>query len=392
MSLINKSRNLKPGRDNHRIFVVIAASGVGSRFVSALPKQFCLVRGVQPVRRSVDLFLSCDYIDGVVVVIPDGFQEIYKKSVAGINDSRLLASVVGGTTRKESVFTGLRAIREHSPDSVLIHDAVRCFCDPEIVGNVVGPLLAGEIAVIPAMVPVDSVRILGQQVDRNKISLIQTPQGFHFDTIYNLHEKYKDVEVGDDAALCDLGGIVVKIVSGSPTNKKITYRSDIDMRIIKIGLGYDAHRFSNDPNRELFLMGKKIDGYIGLDGVSDADVGIHSLVDAILGALCCGSIGERFDPTDSKWIGTDSKFFLDHCRRLLLDKKASIVNTDTTIVCEKPNIAAYSSEMKEIVAMCLGIDSSVINIKGKTTERMGFEGRCEGISAYSIATVSVELI
>lgn len=335
------------------------------------------------------MFLSVSYIDGVLCVIPEGYQDKYQKIFARQHSERLLDPVVGGETRKDSVYAGLNALSKYHPDFVLIHDAARCYCDSETIDNVAGALKCGSKAVVPAISPIDSVRFRGKNINRDNVKLIQTPQGFCFDLILLLHEKYPNLSLTDDASLCDMEGIKVTLVEGDIKNKKITYRADIDDHIFKTGFGYDVHRFSEDVTRRLFLMGCEIPNFIGLDGVSDADVGIHSLVDAILGTLGEGSIGEHFTANDPKNKNADSKIFLNYCKELLQKQNAVIVNTDTTIVCEKPNIASYAPEMKKVIADCLDVDVSKINIKGKTTEGLGFEGRKEGISAYSIVTLKI---
>ncbi len=382
----NKFQSSKQDRDSFKIYVVIAAAGLGQRFDSSYPKQFLSTDGSSLIRKSVDLFLSNDNIDGVICIIPAGYYNEYFKIFENINDVRLLSPVVGGVFRKESVRNGLESLSNYHPDFVLIHDAARPYCSPQIIDDVITNLKNGEKAVVPAISSIDSVRIKGKSVDRNSIKLIQTPQGFDFNMILNLHKKYHDLSVSDDAALCDLEGIPVKLVDGDINNKKITYKTDV-ATCFKTGFGYDVHKFSKDSNRKLILMGCEIPNSMGLDGVSDADVGIHSLIDAILGALGEGSIGELFPENDPQNQNADSKIFLVYCRNLLKKKKVIIVNIDTTIVCESPKISIFSQKMKGIIANCLDTDESFINIKGKTTEGMGFEGRREGISAYSIVTL-----
>ena len=387
MSSISRSRSLRQDRGNPRVIAIIAAAGKGTRFGGAVPKQFCDVGGGVPLRRSVELFLSLGFVSGVVCVIPEACEQIYESLVRDIKSGRLLPFVVGGLTRQKSVRNGLLAIKPRLPEYVLIHDACRCYCSRDVVSGVYGALLNGAEAVVPTIAPVDSVRCDGKSVSRSKIGLVQTPQGFRYETIAELHDRYANEEFADDASLCDRAGIEVVTVNGSIENKKITYRSDVQSITYRIGCGYDAHKFSGDASRKLYIMGQKIDGYPGLAGVSDADVGVHSLVDAILGALCLGSIGEHFPETDPKNEGIASTTFLEHCRELLVKHRASIVNIDTIIICEKPRISDYSENMKEIVARCLHIEPSIINIKGKTTEGMGFEGRGEGISAISVVTL-----
>ena len=387
MSSISRSRSLKQDRGNPQVFVIIVAAGKGTRFGGRVPKQFCDMGGFVPVCRAVDLFLSLSFVSGVVCVISEACKRMYSDFVHDIKDGRLFPSVVGGLTRQKSVRNGLLAMRQQPPEYVLIHDACRCYCSTEVVERVYCALLDGAEAVVPTIAPVDSVRYDSKSVNRGKVELVQTPQGFLYKTIAELHDRYSSEEFADDASLCDRAGVKVVTVSGSIENKKVTYRSDIQSMIYRTGCGYDAHKFSDDPNRKLYIMGQKIDGYPGLAGVSDADVGMHSLVDAILGALCLGSIGEHFPENDSQNRNVCSRFFLEHCRELLVMHRTSVVNIDTTIICEKPKISDYSENMKEIVARCLHIEPSIINIKGKTTEGMGFEGRREGISAISVVTL-----
>lgn len=387
MLSIKRSLSIKQGRDNE-VFVIIAAAGTSWRFGGGLPKQFYSIGGVSPLRRVIDLFLSLNFISGIVCVIPKGFEEKYKAIISDIKDSRLKGSIHGGSTRMESIRKGLKAIKSFSPKYILIHDAARCFCNSKIIENIYKKLESGAKAVLPTIRATDSVRFDGIGIDRNKVEFSQTPQGFEYDLIAGLHEKYKGKDFSDDVSLCDLEKIKVDTIPGDIANKKITFKSDIvEQRQTRTGFGYDAHKFSNDPTRKLFIMGKEIPNHKGLKGVSDADVGIHSLVDAILGALCAGSIGDHFPENDSKNKGADSKNFLIYCKELLSKRNAEIINIDTTIVCESPKISLYSNDMKEIIASCLEISGTIINIKGKTTEGMGFEGRKEGISAMSLITI-----
>lgn len=367
-----------------KIFAIVPAAGVGTRFVSDLPKQFLRFDGESSIERVLDVFVSVPEIDAVCCVVPDGFvsrcEAIFEKY-----GERVLPAVVGGKTRQESVRRGLEAIARFSPDFVLVHDAARPNVTSRLICDVVGSLKNGEKAVVPGIGSPDSVRILGKSVSREDVRLIQTPQGFEFQTLFGLHQKYKNLELSDDASLFDLENITIKIIQGDSENFKITFRSDIKNQKIKTGFGFDVHAFADD--RKLFLMGVEIEGHRGLCGVSDADVGIHSLVDAIFGALGCGSIGEHFPPSDEKFKNCDSKKFLDYCKKLLAENNSEIVNCDVTIVCESPNISQYVKEMKRVTAGRLGINPADINIKGKTTEGLGFVGRRDGIVSYSIVTL-----
>ena len=391
MSSTSKFQNLKRDRDNPAIFTIIVAAGQGSRFGNETPKQFCDMGGFVPLRKVVGLFLSFDFIKGVLCVIPEGYRKRYNELLTDISDDRLLPFVYGGDTRQESVENGLKDLQKYTPEYVLIHDACRCYCSKEIIYNVCNGLFSGAEAVVPAIKSVDAVRYDGKSIDKNQVEFVQTPQGFRYDKISKLHEKYANKEFADDASMCDCEDIEVVTVSGSIKNKKITYKSDIESKVYRTGYGYDAHKFSADKNRALYIMGEKIDGFPGLDGVSDADVGVHSLVDAILGALCLGSIGEQFPEDNPKNRNIRSLIFLEHCRKLLLRNNANIMNIDTTIICELPKISRYAGNMRRNIARCLGITPSIVNIKGKTTEGMGFEGRREGISATSILTLMMKI-
>ncbi|MBQ2173721.1 MAG: 2-C-methyl-D-erythritol 2,4-cyclodiphosphate synthase [Alphaproteobacteria bacterium] len=372
-----------------RTFAIIVAAGYGQRFGGKFPKQFCPIGGFVPLEQSIELFLSCEFISGVICVIPAGYLNVYIELVAGISDVRLLLPVFGGNTRQKSVSCGLDAIAEHNPDYVMVHDASRCYCRRALLSRIHERIRLGSEAVIPVISPVDSVRYDDIGVSRDRIKLVQTPQAFKYDTIRRLHKKYADKMVTDDASLCDIDGVKVDAIEGDRSNIKLTYKSDIAFATYRTGHGYDAHRFSSAPKRELYLMGVKIEGYSGLEGISDADVGVHSLVDAILGALCLGSIGDHFPEHDPKNKGVCSLIFLEHCREFLTQASADIVNIDTTIVCEEPRVSGYSENMKKVIADCLKIDRSIINIKGKTNEGMGFEGRREGISATSLVTIRI---
>ena len=390
MLSISKSQSLRRDKVN-KIFVIIAAAGLGQRFGGDSPKQFCVIGGISPLRKTVDLFLSLDFISGIVCVIPGEFRKLYETIVKDISDDRLIEPAIGGNKRSDSVRSGLEAIKQHNPRYVLIHDAARCYCKSDVVKRVYEKLLNGAKAVVPTISSTDSVRYNGVGVDRAKVEFSQTPQGFEYDLILSLHEKYKEQTFTDDASLCDLEGIKVESVPGDIKNKKITFKSDVEQMIFKTGFGYDAHRFSEEHKRKLFIMGKEIPAHKGLEGISDADVGIHSLVDAILGALCLGDIGQHFPENDPKNKGADSRNFLSYCKDLLNERNAEIINIDATIICESPRISKYSDEMKKIVANCMEISESIVNIKGKTTEGMGFEGRKEGISAMTVVTIRIPL-
>lgn len=290
--------------------------------------------------------------------------------------------VAGGSTRQRSVRNGLIAAKSFHPSHTIIHDAARPYCSVSLIERVINELERGSLSAIPIIKSVDSVRVGGKMVDRDSISMVQTPQGFVFDTIYRLHEKYDGADMSDDASLFDLENMKVSFVEGEPTNKKVTYREDVITDAVRVGFGFDSHNLSKNPKRILKLCGVSIPDAPGLDGVSDADVAIHSLIDAILGATGRGSIGEIFPVDDPASKNADSMVFL----RKVLSETFRIVNVDITIICDKPNISKYSYQMAKNISDCLGIDSSRINIKGKTTEGSSIVG----IAAF--ATILISLI
>lgn len=348
--------------------VVIVAAGMGSRYDPSCllpPKQFLFLGNV------ISKFLSIDSIVNIVCVVPEKYLEQLKSD----NKLNKVSFVSGGGNRQESVFLGLSNVSNPSTRYVLIHDAARPYVSVSLIKNIIEKLRHNAIAVIPAVIPVDSVRILNfGVVNRNDVYLVQTPQGFLFDVIYDLHKKHRGANLSDDASLCDLEGITVNIINGEVSNKKITYQSDVLKNNFKIGFGFDSHDFSDDVHRKLKLCGVCIEEERGLVGVSDADVAIHSVVDAILGSLGEGSIGEHFPENEPSSYNADSMLFLENVRKMVYEKNFNISNLDITIVCDKVRIVNYRFEMQKNIANALGIDESFVNIKGKTTEGTSIRG------------------
>lgn len=377
--------------------VIIAASGNGLRFLdnrrvddnNNTPKQFRIVDDDFLIRKVVNSFLSIDIIDEIICVIPREYVSLYNDIFKDIDDRRLKDPVFGGKTRQESVYNGLMNVHY---DYVMIHDAARCYVDRDTIYRVIDKLYDNTKcqAVVPVVDVIDSYRFENKSIDRNKLKIIQTPQGFETSLIKRLHEKYKDYHdnITDDASLCDIEDIEVAYVDGNKDNIKITYTNDIkdnNKPHFRIGFGYDVHPFSKDPDRRLIICGIEIDKNdckYGLDGISDADVVIHSLVDAIFGALCMGSIGEYFDPNDKNMINKNSREFLEFANKKIMEHGYNISNIDITIVCEEPKISKYRNIMQNSIASIMNINKNIINIKGKTTEKLGFTGRKEGIASY----------
>lgn len=374
------------------VIALIVAAGTGSRTGLDYPKQYLKLDGETVLSRAIDQFLNHPLVDQVQVIINPKDEDLYE---AAVKDRAVLPWVAGGKTRQISVMLGLNALKKQSPDCVLIHDAARPFVSADLIDRCI-KCLADFDAVLPAMPMVDTLKSIdGNRVtgtlDRSNIVSAQTPQSFKYNSILKAHTDYLDQDVTDDIALAELAGIPVKWVMGDAANIKITTKEDIEMVAskaltdIRSGLGFDVHAFAE--NRDLWLGGVKIPYTKGLKGHSDADVALHAITDAVLGAISAGDIGTHFPPSDEKWRGASSDRFLAHAGKLVGDLGGRINNIDLTIICEAPKIGPYRELMKTRIAEILKIDQKRISIKGTTTEKLGFTGRGEGIAAQAIATV-----
>jgi 2-C-methyl-D-erythritol 4-phosphate cytidylyltransferase/2-C-methyl-D-erythritol 2,4-cyclodiphosphate synthase len=366
---------------------VVVAAGAGLRAGQPLPKQYTLWRGKPVLRHSVEALARAG-VAPIVVVIADGAAELAQMALAGL-DVRL---VTGGATRQQSVRNGLEALASDAPTQVLIHDAAR----PGLTAEVVARLqvaLAGHEAAIPVLPVVDSLAhadgtLMGQPADRHALRRVQTPQAFRFSAILAAHRSWSgEAEAGDDAQVAQAAGIAVALVEGDEALHKLTFASDFaaDLAPVRIGTGYDVHRLKE--GEELWLCGIKIDHTQGLEGHSDADVAIHALVDALLGAIGAGDIGQHFPPSDPQWRGASSDRFLAHAASLVAEAGYAIGNVDLTIVCEAPKIGPHREAMRARLAELLGVDIGAVSVKATTTERLGFTGRGEGIAAQAAASL-----
>ncbi|MFT6559234.1 bifunctional 2-C-methyl-D-erythritol 4-phosphate cytidylyltransferase/2-C-methyl-D-erythritol 2,4-cyclodiphosphate synthase [Sneathiella sp.] len=375
-----------------KTLALIVAAGSGTRTGLDYPKQYLKVNGDTLLARSIDKFLSHPSIDGVQVIINPNDQDLYQNSVG---ERPLLPWVSGGASRQASVLNGLRAIDGHNPDYVLIHDAARPFVSHSVIDRCLEALATSD-AVLPVVPMIDTLKTIdGQRItgtlDRNSIKAAQTPQCFVYSVIRQAHERFADQSVTDDIALAELAGIAIHWVDGDPDNFKITTAEDIsamtrsDLTDIRTGLGFDVHAF--ETGRPLWLGGVEIPHDHGLKGHSDADVALHALTDALLGAIGDGDIGTHFPPSDVQWKGASSDQFLEHAASLIAKRGGKIGNIDLTIICEAPRIGPYRHAIKERISEILQLDVDRISVKGTTTEKLGFTGRKEGIAAQAIATV-----
>lgn len=363
------------------VVAVIVGAGGGTRFSSRCPKQFFCINGFIPFHAVVDIFIKLETISKVVCVVPPGYQ-----NYSHFEKDKIVV-VTGGQTRQESVRFGLEEAAVYHPDFVVIHDAARPFLTEGLVKRVIIELLQGAIAVVPVLELSESLRYIAGRnisVSRDEYASVQTPQGFNFEILYNLHQKYKDEIFFDDASMFDRESHTVTLIEGERSNLKITYENDWRPHWEpKIGIGFDVHPFSSDKTKRLKLFGVDIPGYPGLEGVSDSDVCAHSLTDALLGAVGLGDIGDHFPPSDPKNKDMDSFLYLKFCKEKLQELRKIISNIDIVVICEEPKITDYKNDMKFKLSVLFDISPYVINIKGKTTEHLGFCGRKEGIAVIS---------
>ena len=380
-----------------KTIALIVAAGRGERFGHSLPKQYCQLGGKPIIRYSLDILTSHPKIDAVVVVGQPDHLDWYQEAVKGL---KLLPFIAGGSSRQQSVKKGLEAIQHLKPDYVLIHDAARPFINAALIDRLLIALQTAP-AVIPATAVVDTLKYADKDhriqhtVDRQGLWRAQTPQAFHYPLILAAHEQYEDKTFTDDASLFEAQGIPPFIIIGDEDNMKITVEQDL-RRAEKIlpssyeyrtGSGFDVHAYKE--GNFVTLGGIKIANHHSLEGHSDADVGLHALADAILGAIGAGDIGQHFSPKDMRWRGADSSIFIQHIMTLVAKKAGRIVNADITFICENPKIGPHREAMVKKISGLLGISADRVNIKATTTESLGFTGREEGIAAQAVVSIAM---
>ena len=379
--------------------VLILAGGTGSRVGAGLPKQYLPLAGVPVLRRTIEAFRACAAVDRIQVVIGEGDNDRYVDALAGLD---LPPPVVGGATRQESAVKGLRALTESAPDFVLIHDAARPFVDAALIHRVLSGL-AVQDAVLPAVPVTDTLKrsagsppVVETTLDRTGLWRAQTPQGFRFPVILRAHEAAMGMNLTDDTAVAEHAGVRIFLVEGNEDNFKITTARDFEraQRLAgamsgetRLGTGFDVHAFGAGDH--VVLCGVAIPHSHGLEGHSDADVAMHALTDALLGAIAEGDIGAHFPPSDPRWEGAASSLFLKRAAELIAKKGGRISNVDVTVICETPKVGPHRDAMRRALADILGLDLDRVSVKATTTEKLGFTGRGEGIAAQ--ASVAVRL-
>lgn len=367
---------------------IVVAAGRGLRAGGHLPKQFANWRGKPLARHSVESLLAAG-ADPLIVVIPADGEKFANEALEGLAG---IALVHGGETRQQSVRNGLEGLTSSSSDRVLIHDAAR----PDLPSSVIERLLAAledNEGAIPVLPVVDSIALaegshMAGRADREAMRRVQTPQAFRYDAILDAHRNWSGApDAGDDAQVLVAAGGAVALVEGDERLKKITFAEDFvsEMTSFRIGSGFDVHRLAE--GKELWLCGVHIPHEKGLAGHSDADVALHALVDALLGAIGDGDIGTHFPPSDPQWKGAPSPLFLAHAAKLVSQAGYAIGNVDLTIICEAPKIGPHREAMRAKLAELLGIESSRVGVKATTTERLGFTGRGEGIAAQAVVSL-----
>lgn len=380
---------------------LIVAAGRGSRAGGEKPKQYQMLGGKSLLRHSIDVFLRHAAIARVAVVIHSDDSAAYAAAIQGLeNEPRLAPPCLGGAARQDSVRLGLEALAPGKPATVLIHDAARPFLRHSQIDDLLDMLkqAPGAILAIPVIDTLkrDNYGIAGSGVERQGLWRAQTPQAFRFADILTAHRQAAGLALTDDAAVAEQAGMAVRLVSGSEENFKVTEPEDfaraerqllLRLADIRTGQGYDVHAFSDEPGRKLTIGGLVVPHERGLAGHSDADVALHALTDAILGALGDGDIGQHFPPSDARWKNADSAAFLTHAAGLVAQRDGIIAHCDVTIICEAPKIGPHRETMRQRIADILGIAIDRVSVKATTTEKLGFTGRREGIAAQAVATI-----
>ncbi len=382
------------------VAAVVVAAGRGERAGGNVPKQYRAIADEPMIRSTLRVFLNHAQIGLVQPVIHPGDENAYRAATAGLN--KLASPVPGGATRQASVRAGLEALTASAPELVLIHDAARPFVSGALIeraiaaGKRTGAAVPG-IAIADTVKAIDAAAIVAETLERTRLRIVQTPQAFAFDLILDAHRRAAQAGLesfSDDAALAEWAGHRVTVFDGETGNVKVTTNEDFaraeilhlaSLSDVRTGNGFDVHAFA--AGNHVMLGGVRIPYSRGLTGHSDADVALHALVDAILGALADGDIGAHFPPTDPQWKGVASERFLAFACERVRERRGMIAHLDVTIVCEAPRVAPHRDAMRARIAEIAGIPVARVGVKATTSEKLGFTGRGEGMVAMATATV-----
>ncbi|MBW4974999.1 bifunctional 2-C-methyl-D-erythritol 4-phosphate cytidylyltransferase/2-C-methyl-D-erythritol 2,4-cyclodiphosphate synthase [Roseovarius mucosus] len=370
---------------------LIVAAGRGTRAGGDCPKQWQPLLGRRVIDWTLDAFLGADGIDRILVVLhPDDLGQLAPNP--------RITVTTGGATRSSSVRNGLEALASDPPDHVLIHDVARCCTKSAYIAYIAYKIANTELTALAPALPVTDALWTGAEGqvtgtrDRTGLYRAQTPQAFDFKTILAAHQAHEG-DAADDVAVARAAGIKVAILDGDEDNLKITHPHDFaraekilgNQMDIRVGSGFDVHRFG--PGDHCMLCGVAVPHDRGLQGHSDADVGLHALADAIYGGLAQGDIGRHFPPSDPQWKGAESHIFLRHAVALASELDFKINNIDVTLICERPKITPHAPAMQAALSEITGIAPDRISVKATTSERLGFTGREEGIAAQAVVTL-----
>jgi len=374
---------------------LVVAAGRGTRIGGPLPKQYLALAGEPLLRHTLRALARHPRLSGVRAVIHPADRALYDECARGLD---LLPPVPGGAQRQDSVRLGLESLAERGPDWVAIHDGARPFVEEALVDRVLHALERSPGA-IPALPVADTMKRgrdgrIVETVDRRHLWRAQTPQAFHYRAILKAHRAAAGLELSDDAAVAERAGLAVTLVAGSEENFKVTTSDDLAraeralvsaLGDIRTGQGYDVHQLG--PGDHVWLCGIRVPHTRALVGHSDADVGLHAITDAVLGALGAGDIGQHFPPSDPQWRGASSDRFLRHAAGLVAARGGRIAHVDVTLICERPKVSPHRDAMVARIAEILGLDRDRVSVKATTTEKLGFTGREEGIAAQAVATI-----
>jgi len=383
-----------------KIAALIVAAGSGARAGGETPKQYRALLGEPVLRHTLRAFSQHPDITVVQPVIAEDASQAFAESAA---DLPHLTPVMGGATRGASVLAGLTALADEAPEIVLIHDGARACVDEATIARVITGLYEadGAIAAIPIT---DTLKheeggMATEGPARDTLWRAQTPQAFRFEKILAAY-RAGAIDFTDDAAVAEAAGLTVRLVRGAEENIKITYDKDFaraeailtarlggGMTETRTGYGADVHKFGEGD--QVWLCGVSIPHSHGLAGHSDADVGLHALTDAVLGAIGAEDIGAHFPPSDPQWAGASSDQFLKHAAELVAEREGRITHLDVTLLCEAPKVGPHREAMRARIAEICALDVARVSVKATTTEKLGFTGRGEGIEARAIATIEL---
>jgi 2-C-methyl-D-erythritol 4-phosphate cytidylyltransferase/2-C-methyl-D-erythritol 2,4-cyclodiphosphate synthase len=370
---------------------IIAGAGLGKRLGANLPKALIQIEGISLVERAFSALSQV--VDEIVITAPEGFAEEFRKIVG-----ESAKVITGGVLRSDSVKLALQSLSP-SVEYVLVHDAARGLATSDLARRVLAELKGGELAVIPALAVVDTIKEVDEKgyvrntPNRASLKAVQTPQGFAASVLKRAHEASEDAT--DDAALVEAIGVKVKTIPGEARAMKVTNAEDIALAIalinpeskeLRVGFGTDAHAFSSDSSRELWLGALNWPGEVGVDGHSDGDVAAHAICDALLSAACIGDLGSNFGTSDPKYKGASGTQLLEETLRRIEGVGFEIKNVSVQIVCNRPKIGLRRIEI--IQALSSALSGASVSVSATSTDGLGFTGEGKGIAAVATALVT----